>query len=227
MPSAPAAAPAPADPSPAPLAERRRALRRALVVVAVLHVVGWGGALVFWAIGDAGTAGAGLGLGLALTAYTLGARHAFDADHIAVIDGSARSLAARGRPAAPVGTWFSLGHSSVVVGMCAVVVASPHLGRIALGEDSAVLQMLPTIGRVAAVAALALVAGLGIAALVRMRRAAKEHDGGVGGDAPPVARSHGCCAGASPACEDPASSSGSACSWASASTPRPRSGSSS
>lgn len=53
--------------------------------------------------------------GLALTAVLLGARHAFDADHIAAIDNVTRRLSAKGTPAGTVGFWFSLGHSSVVV----------------------------------------------------------------------------------------------------------------
>jgi high-affinity nickel-transport protein len=45
-------------------------------------------------------------------------RHAFDADHIAAIDNTTRKLmAARQRPVS-VGFWFSLGHSSVVFGLC-------------------------------------------------------------------------------------------------------------
>lgn len=53
--------------------------------------------------------------GLALTAVLLGARHAFDADHIAAIDNVTRRMSAKGTPAGTVGFWFSLGHSSVVV----------------------------------------------------------------------------------------------------------------
>ncbi len=34
------------------------------------------------------------GVGLGLTAYTLGMRHAFDADHIAAIDNTTRKLMA-------------------------------------------------------------------------------------------------------------------------------------
>lgn len=62
-------------------------------------------------LGDAGVFGAGLGI----TAYTLGMRHAFDADHIAAIDNTTRKLmtGAQRRPLS-VGFWFSLGHSSVV-----------------------------------------------------------------------------------------------------------------
>jgi high-affinity nickel-transport protein len=62
--------------------------------------------------------GAVFGLGLGLTAYTLGMRHAFDADHIAAIDNTTRKLITDGQKPVSVGFWFSLGHSSVVFGLC-------------------------------------------------------------------------------------------------------------
>ena len=52
-----------------------------------------------------------------VTAYTLGMRHAFDADHIAAIDNTTRKLMADGKRPLSVGFWFSLGHSSIVFGL--------------------------------------------------------------------------------------------------------------
>ncbi|MFC3846958.1 HoxN/HupN/NixA family nickel/cobalt transporter [Helicobacter baculiformis] len=52
---------------------------------------------------------------LAGGAYILGARHAFDADHIACIDNTVRKLTQQKENAMGVGFYFSLGHSSVVV----------------------------------------------------------------------------------------------------------------
>jgi len=49
-----------------------------------------------------------------LTAYTLGMRHAFDADHIAAIDNTTRKLMNDGQRPLGVGFFFSLGHSTVV-----------------------------------------------------------------------------------------------------------------
>jgi nickel/cobalt transporter (NiCoT) family protein len=87
-------------------------------VVFVLHAVGFG--VLFLAVVpahlDLGGTGA-FGAGLGLTAYTLGVRHAFDADHIAAIDGTTRSLMARGQRPLSVGFFFSLGHSSVVLAL--------------------------------------------------------------------------------------------------------------
>lgn len=60
----------------------------------------------------------------ALLAYTLGLRHALDADHISAIDLMTRRLVATGSKPVTVGTWFSLGHSTIVVITCIVVAAT-------------------------------------------------------------------------------------------------------
>lgn len=53
-------------------------------------------------------------LGMGLLAYTLGLRHAFDADHIAAIDNTVRKLIQQQRNPLGVGFYFSIGHSTVV-----------------------------------------------------------------------------------------------------------------
>lgn len=53
-------------------------------------------------------------LALAASAYTLGLRHAVDADHIAAIDNVTRKLMQEKKKPAAVGLFFSLGHSTVV-----------------------------------------------------------------------------------------------------------------
>ncbi|XXH05171.1 hypothetical protein Hte_011596 [Hypoxylon texense] len=60
----------------------------------------------------------------AVLSYTLGLRHALDADHISAIDLTTRRLVAAGRRPVAVGTFFSLGHSTVVVATCVVVAAT-------------------------------------------------------------------------------------------------------
>src|SRR5262245_26544468 len=69
-------------------------------------------------------------IGVGILAYTLGLRHAFDADHIAAVDNTTRKLMADNadkiangasreqikRPLS-VGFWFSLGHSTIVFGL--------------------------------------------------------------------------------------------------------------
>ena len=91
-------------------------------VVLALNVVGWATLLALvvphhYVVGG----GQVVGVGIGLTAWTLGMRHAFDADHIAAIDGTTRSLMAAGRRPVSVGFWFSLGHSSVVFGLCVLL----------------------------------------------------------------------------------------------------------
>lgn len=54
--------------------------------------------------------GKAFGIGVGLTAYTLGLRHAFDADHIAAIDNTTRKLMSDGHRPLAVGFFFSLGH---------------------------------------------------------------------------------------------------------------------
>jgi len=65
--------------------------------IAFLHILGWG--LLALAAGHHYGVGKGavLGLGTGVLAYTLGMRHAFDADHIAAIDNTTRKMMAEGR----------------------------------------------------------------------------------------------------------------------------------
>ncbi|PNY29790.1 Nickel/cobalt efflux system [Tolypocladium capitatum] len=60
----------------------------------------------------------------AALSYTLGLRHALDADHISAIDLVTRRLIASGQRPATVGTFFSLGHSTIVIVTCIVVAAT-------------------------------------------------------------------------------------------------------
>jgi nickel/cobalt transporter (NiCoT) family protein len=62
--------------------------------------------------------------GLAVTAFVLGLRHGFDADHIAAIDNTTRKLLNDGRRPLTVGTWFSLGHSTIVIAMVGILVVA-------------------------------------------------------------------------------------------------------
>ncbi|OJD10785.1 hypothetical protein ACJ73_09698, partial [Blastomyces percursus] len=59
----------------------------------------------------------------AVLSYTLGLRHALDADHISAIDLMTRRLLATGQQAVTVGTYFSLGHSTIVI-ITSIIVAA-------------------------------------------------------------------------------------------------------
>jgi high-affinity nickel-transport protein len=63
-------------------------------------------------------------LGTALLAYSLGLRHAVDADHIAAIDNVTRKLMQEGKRPVAVGFMFSLGHSTVVLLGSAAIAAT-------------------------------------------------------------------------------------------------------
>ncbi|OLD55820.1 hypothetical protein AUI46_03440 [archaeon 13_1_40CM_2_52_13] len=59
---------------------------------------------------------------LGILAYTFGLRHGVDADHIVAIDNTTRKLLQDGERPLTVGTWFSLGHSTIVVGVIVALV---------------------------------------------------------------------------------------------------------
>jgi high-affinity nickel-transport protein len=71
-------------------------------------------------------------LGTAILAYSLGLRHAVDADHIAAIDNVTRKLMQRGDRPVSVGLYFSLGHSTVVVlaSVCVALAAATFKGQL-------------------------------------------------------------------------------------------------
>src|SRR5450755_3316151 len=83
-------------------------------IVIGLNVLGW--ALLSAAVSGHYHVSANkiFGFGTGILAYTLGMRHAFDADHIAAIDNTTRKLVGDGKRPLSVGFFFSLGHSSVV-----------------------------------------------------------------------------------------------------------------
>ena len=86
-------------------------------VIAGLHVIGFGILILVVApakykLGASGT----FAIGTGITAYTLGMRHAFDADHISAIDNTTRKFMSEGKRPLSVGFFFSLGHSTIVFG---------------------------------------------------------------------------------------------------------------
>jgi nickel/cobalt transporter (NiCoT) family protein len=100
-----------------------RSLGGMATVVVGLHLIGWITLLAVVVPSHYAVGGQVFGLGIGVTAYTLGMRHAFDADHIAAIDNTTRKLMEEGRRPLSVGFWFSLGHSSVVMVLCLLLAA--------------------------------------------------------------------------------------------------------
>jgi high-affinity nickel-transport protein len=92
-----------------------------VAVIVVLNVAGW--VMLAAAVGGhyriSGTEIFGFGTGI--LAYTLGMRHAFDADHIAAIDNTTRKLVQDGKRPLSVGFFFSLGHSTIVFALAVLL----------------------------------------------------------------------------------------------------------
>jgi high-affinity nickel-transport protein len=85
-------------------------------------------------------AGGAFGVGVGMTAYTLGLRHAFDADHIAAIDGTTRKLMADGKRPLSVGFFFSLGHSTVVFVLALLLAGGLKALAGSVEDDGSTLQ---------------------------------------------------------------------------------------
>ena len=103
------------------LASSSNSLRRRLVgVYAFLAVFNIGA----WLITLAASAAYPILLPTAFLAYTFGLRHAVDADHIAAIDNTTRKLMQDGQRPVGVGLFFSLGHSTIVVGLSVLIAIS-------------------------------------------------------------------------------------------------------
>ena len=109
-------------------------------VVVGLHLLGWITLIAVVVPHHYDLGGQVFGIGLGLTAYSLGMRHAFDADHIAAIDNTTRKLMADGRRPLSVGFWFSLGHSSVVFGLVALLAAGVRSVAGQVGSRNSALQ---------------------------------------------------------------------------------------
>ena len=113
-----------------------------VAVVAALHVIGFG---IFFAF-VVPQHYKGLGIGVSLTAYTLGLRHAFDADHISAIDNTTRKLMneRRGKEGSKrplsVGYYFSLGHSTIVIAIGAGIVIAEKAVYGAVSNNSSGLE---------------------------------------------------------------------------------------
>lgn len=141
-------------------------------VIALLHIVGFG--LLFLAAAGRYRidASATFGVGTGVVAYTLGMRHAFDADHIAAIDNTTRSLMREGRRPLGVGFFFSLGHSSVVFVLAVLLNFSIRaLGRGIRADDSSLHRYAGVVGTGVSGAFLLAIAALNLALLVGVAKA--------------------------------------------------------
>ncbi|MEI7714796.1 MAG: HoxN/HupN/NixA family nickel/cobalt transporter [Mycobacterium sp.] len=98
-----------------------RRLSAMVAAIVALHLIGWLTLVLIVAPQHFSLGDKALGVGVGLTAYTLGLRHAFDADHIAAIDNTTRKLMQDGQRPLGVGFFFSLGHSTIVFGLAVLL----------------------------------------------------------------------------------------------------------
>ena len=142
----------------------------ALSVVMLLTAVSFG--VLFAAVipGRHEINGQVFGIGLAITAYLLGVRHAFDADHIAAIDNTTRKLVADGKRPVTVGLFFSLGHSSVVFVMAFLVAIGAKIVTALVSDDSDTHQTLGIIGTSISGFFLVIIGLINLAALMSIYR---------------------------------------------------------
>jgi nickel/cobalt transporter (NiCoT) family protein len=135
-------------------------------VIAALHVAGF--VILFAFVVPSHYQG--LGVGVAVLAYTLGLRHAFDADHISAIDNCTRKvLGERRGTGAPrplgFGFFFSLGHSTVVVAIGARIVVAEKTVFGAVSDSGSGLERFGGLfGTIVSAAFLLLIGLLNLAA---------------------------------------------------------------
>ena len=159
--------------------EWRTLIMMAAVVVG-LHVVGFLTLIAVVApnryrLGSAGTFTVGIGI----TAYTLGLRHAFDADHIAAIDNTTRKLMSEGKRPLSVGFWFSLGHSSIVFALAFLIsVGVRSLDGPVKRGGSQLHTVTSTIGTGVSGGFLFIIAALNVAILLSIVKVFREMRGG-------------------------------------------------
>jgi nickel/cobalt transporter (NiCoT) family protein len=144
-------------------------------VVVGLHAVGWFTLLALVAPHHYSLGTQAFGVGIGVTAYTLGLRHAFDADHIAAIDNTTRKLMSDGERPLSVGFWFSLGHSTVVFALALLfsVGVKALAGQVENGR-STLHDVTGVVGTGVSGAFLYVIAGLNLAILVGILRVFRE-----------------------------------------------------
>jgi high-affinity nickel-transport protein len=143
-----------------------------LVFILAINVLGWGIFILyvmphhFDYKGEGGSQGLGVGLGVAITAWFLGFRHAFDADHISCIDNTTRKLMADGKRPLASGFFFSFGHSTVIVAVgVGITIAARAVFGAVVNPSSAYETAGGTIGTALSASFLYLIAVLNLIVL--------------------------------------------------------------
>jgi nickel/cobalt transporter (NiCoT) family protein len=154
----------------------RRTLAAMVSAVAGLHVLGIVGLLAFVAPSRYHLANDGVStIGIGVTAYTLGLRHAFDADHISAIDNTTRKLIAEGKRPLSVGFWFSLGHSTIVFALALLIsIGVRSLEGPAKHDHSTLRQATSSVGIAVSGGFLYLIAAVNIVILLGIVKVFRE-----------------------------------------------------
>ncbi|KAF2763376.1 NicO-domain-containing protein [Pseudovirgaria hyperparasitica] len=134
--------------------------------LAIILFIAFVNAVVWVAVGIVLHFNAGLA-STAVLAYTLGLRHALDADHISAIDLMTRRLIASGQRPVTVGMFFSLGHSTIVIVTSIVVAATAAAISSRFDNFTRVGNI---IGTSVSAAFLLLLGAMNVWILVRLRR---------------------------------------------------------
>jgi nickel/cobalt transporter (NiCoT) family protein len=160
---------------------QRRTLLMMTLVVLGLNVAGFVTLIALVAPEHYRLGGTGaFTIGIGVTAYTLGMRHAFDADHIAAIDNTTRKLMAEGKRPLSVGFWFSLGHSTIVFALAFLLaVGVRSLSGPVKNDDSSLHQVTGWIGTLVSGSFLYIIAALNIVILLGIIKVFREMRTGV------------------------------------------------
>jgi nickel/cobalt transporter (NiCoT) family protein len=149
-------------------------------VVAGLHVIGFFILIVLVVPDDLSLGGEGaFGMGVGLTAYVLGLRHAFDADHVAAIDNTTRKLISEGQRPLAAGFFFSLGHSTIVLALALLLAwGSDSLVGQVENDGSTLQSVAGTVGTTISGSFLMLIGILNLAVLVGIVKAVRRSRAG-------------------------------------------------
>ncbi|HKT38158.1 MAG TPA: HoxN/HupN/NixA family nickel/cobalt transporter, partial [Ktedonobacterales bacterium] len=101
-----------------------------------------GANLILWALTLLAAIQYPIMLAVALPAYGFGLRHAVDADHISAIDNVTRKLMQERKQPVGVGLFFSLGHSTVVIIMAALIALGSVFIRDSLSDGGSSLAVI-------------------------------------------------------------------------------------
>jgi nickel/cobalt transporter (NiCoT) family protein len=157
-------------------AGQKRTVLMMAAVVAGLHVLGFLTLIMLvapnrYSLGGSGT----FTIGIGVTAYTLGLRHAFDADHISAIDNTTRKLMQDGKRPLSIGFWFSLGHSTVVFALAFLIsVGVRSLSGPVKNDNSGLHQVTGWVGTLVSGSFLYIIAAINLVILAGIIKVFRE-----------------------------------------------------